>query len=55
MNLKYQVHGTTMTVTLDQLVQTLAINGEDRQLAALMTKVGKTLLMTRQSEATVQV
>ena len=54
-NLVLQVHGTTMTVTLDQLVQTLAIEGESRQLAALMTKVGKTLLMTRQSEATVQV
>ncbi|WP_415773086.1 TcdA/TcdB pore-forming domain-containing protein [Pseudomonas sp. LB3P38] len=41
-SLSLQVHGTTMTVTLDQLVQALAIDGEDRQLAALMTKVGVT-------------
>lgn len=42
MSLSLQVHGTTMTVTLDELVQALAIDGEDRQLAALMTKVGVT-------------
>ncbi|MHC8364164.1 TcdA/TcdB pore-forming domain-containing protein [Pseudomonas sp. LS2P72] len=42
MNLSLQVHGTTMTITLDELVQALAIDGEDRQLAALMTKVGVT-------------
>jgi insecticidal toxin len=55
MSLSLQIHGTTMTVTLDQLVQALALNGEDRQLATLMTKVGMTLLMTRQREAIVQV
>lgn len=55
MSLSLQVHGTTMTVTLDEFVQALASDGKDRQLAALMTKEGMTLLMTRQSEAIVQV
>jgi insecticidal toxin len=42
MSLSLQVHGTAMTVTLDEFVQALAIDGKDRQLAALMTKEGVT-------------
>ena len=41
-SLNLQIHGATMTVTLAQLVQALAIDGEDRPLSALMTKVGVT-------------
>ncbi|MHC8398752.1 TcdA/TcdB pore-forming domain-containing protein [Pseudomonas sp. MDT1-17] len=37
--LRLQVHGATMTITQDDLVQALAIEDGDNQLAALMTKM----------------
>ncbi|WPN57389.1 TcdA/TcdB pore-forming domain-containing protein [Pseudomonas sp. P9_31] len=44
--LRLQVHGATMTVTQDDLVQALAIEDEDNQLAALMTKMAVTEPLT---------